>query len=373
MHSFHNCCLPRFAFLPSAFIHFFNMLDLTNATLQGIAVHRIGNKLNEGELICSKKELKLKDDLKSLVSGWFLNAFRSPVWFHFNPDNIKPAGIQAASEIFANREKLLFQSVNLAKHLFECTAHPKIKEGELYVCYFTGGMLDEEELDFIGIFKSESKDTYLKVGVEESVFQLTAEEGINIHKLDKGCLVFNTEADVGYRLCIVDTVSSGEEARYWKYEFLDIKPRNDSYFKTNSLINLTRDFCKDILVEENNVSPLDRMAVMNDSVRYMEKNSSFSMEQFEQEVLQEPTVIEAFQDYKRNYQSLKENNYELTDIEVAPEAMKKNSKFFKHAVKLDKNFHLYIHGNPQMMERGYDEEKGMKYYKLFYTNETYPE
>lgn len=349
------------------------MFNLSNATLQRIAVHRIGNKLNEGELLCSKKELKLRDDLRELVSNWFLGAFKSPVWFHFNRDNIKPAGIQAADELFSNQEKLLFQSVQLAKHLYECTAHPKIKEGELYVCYFTGGILDDQEVDFIGLFKSETKDVYLKVSVEEQVFQLNSEEGINIHRLDKGCLIFNTEAEAGYRLCIVDTVSSGEEARYWKYEFLDIKPRNDSTFKTQSLINLTRDFCKDILVEENNVSPLDRIAVMNDSVNYMQQHPAFSMEQFEQDVLQEPTVIEAFQDYKRNYQPLKETNYELDSIEVAPEVMKKNSKFFRHAVKLDKNFHLYIHGNPQMVERGYDEEKGMKYYKLFYVNEEYPE
>ncbi|MCE3259354.1 MAG: nucleoid-associated protein [Bacteroidetes bacterium] len=38
-------------------------------------------------------------------------------------------------------------------------------------------------------------------------------------------------------------------------------------------------------------------------------------------------------------------------------------------VKLDKNFHIYIHGRHDYVENGYDEAKGLKYYKLFYTNE----
>jgi len=41
----------------------------------------------------------------------------------------------------------------------------------------------------------------------------------------------------------------------------------------------------------------------------------------------------------------------------------------KSVVKLDKNFHIYVHGRHDYIERGYDEAKGMKYYKLYFTNE----
>lgn len=37
--------------------------------------------------------------------------------------------------------------------------------------------------------------------------------------------------------------------------------------------------------------------------------------------------------------------------------------------KLDENFDVNIHGGEQFIERGYDEERGMKYYKLFFNEE----
>lgn len=37
--------------------------------------------------------------------------------------------------------------------------------------------------------------------------------------------------------------------------------------------------------------------------------------------------------------------------------------------KLDENFDVNIHGGELFIERGYDEERGMKYYKLFFNEE----
>jgi hypothetical protein len=43
----------------------------------------------------------------------------------------------------------------------------------------------------------------------------------------------------------------------------------------------------------------------------------------------------------------------------------------KSVVKLDNNFHLYIHGRHELVEKGYDEEKGMKFYKVYFVNESH--
>ena len=37
--------------------------------------------------------------------------------------------------------------------------------------------------------------------------------------------------------------------------------------------------------------------------------------------------------------------------------------------KLDKYFHIYVHGGEQLIEQEYDEVRGMKYYKLYYKEE----
>jgi hypothetical protein len=41
----------------------------------------------------------------------------------------------------------------------------------------------------------------------------------------------------------------------------------------------------------------------------------------------------------------------------------------KSVIKLDKNFHIYIHGERQMVEKGYDAEKQLNFYKLFFKEE----
>ena len=39
-------------------------------------------------------------------------------------------------------------------------------------------------------------------------------------------------------------------------------------------------------------------------------------------------------------------------------------------LKLDKNFHVYIHGKREYIEKGFDEEKGMHFYQLFFEEES---
>jgi hypothetical protein len=42
---------------------------------------------------------------------------------------------------------------------------------------------------------------------------------------------------------------------------------------------------------------------------------------------------------------------------------------FKSILKLDKNFHIYIHGRQDLIERGFDEAKGKHFYKVYFEQE----
>ena len=52
---------------------------------------------------------------------------------------------------------------------------------------------------------------------------------------------------------------------------------------------------------------------------------------------------------------------------ISDAAVKKQSRSFKSVIKLDKNFHIYVHGDRRMIEQGED-EKG-RYYKVYYKEE----
>ena len=72
--------------------------------------------------------------------------------------------------------------------------------------------------------------------------------------------------------------------------------------------------------------------------------------------------------YKENYEKSREfETPENFDIHLA--AVKKQAKSFKSILKLDKNFHIYIHGDKQLIEKGFDEGKSMNYYKVYFREE----
>ena len=55
-------------------------------------------------------------------------------------------------------------------------------------------------------------------------------------------------------------------------------------------------------------------------------------------------------------------------FDISSAAVKRQSRVFKSVLKLDKNFHIYIHGDRQLIERG-TEKDGRKYYKIYYRDE----
>ena len=144
------------------------------------------------------------------------------------------------SKIFDEPEQLYEQSVNLAKHLYEQSTHPKIKGGEFYTVYFKDCILDGETLDAVGLFKSENKDTFLKVLRENGNFNLESDKGINIKKLDKGCLIFNKDRENGYVVAVVDNTNKGVEAQYWIDDFLHVRQRKDEYANTQNFMALAK-------------------------------------------------------------------------------------------------------------------------------------
>jgi len=257
----------------------------------------------------------------------------------------------------------------MAKYLYEKSVHPQIKGGELYVAYFKNVLLEDEMVDAIGIFKSESKSQFFKVEQEGNRFKVAQDYGISEEKLDKGCLIFNTEENEGYKVCIVDNVSKGDEARYWKDDFLGLTTCNDDYHKTNNFMSLCKSYIKEQMPEEFVVEKTAQIDMLNKSVEFFKKHEQFDFKEFSTEVMQEPLLMKSFERYKGDYeqqnQMTVEERFDISDL-----AVKKNAKVFKSILKLDKNFHIYIHGNRELIEKGYDEAAKMNYYKIYFREES---
>ena len=347
------------------------MFDFSEATIQGIAIHRVGSKARENEFTLAKGLTQIHDaDLLDLLKTFFLSPFKQPEFYSFSHESeLSMNEVYSYSQrYFDNTNTLFDQSVNIAKHLYQSSSHQNIKDGELYVVGLKDCVIEGELVDALGLFKSETKDTFIKVFEQSNGFEVEKHQGINIRKLDKGCLVFNTEKDFGYKVVAIDNTNKNDEARFWKELFLSIKPREDDFYQTSGYINLCKDFVKDVLYQDSKVDRTEQVTLLNKTRDYFSKSDVFDQQEFEEQIIHKPEVVEQFREYKDAYQA--ELGCNLKDsFTISIDAAKQAKKIFKSVIKLDKNFHLYIHGGRDRVERGFDHDKGLNYYKLFFDAE----
>ncbi len=94
----------------------------------------------------------------------------------------------------------------------------------------------------------------------------------------------------------------------------------------------------------------------------------FEVDDFTQKLFPEEEQQEAFREFREQYATAYavplEDKFDISD-----QAVKRDFKVFKSVLKLDKNFHIYVHGRRDLIERGYDDDKGKKYYKVWFENE----
>lgn len=347
------------------------MLVFNEAALDGIVLHKVGNKSREEDVRISKAPLNLDDSIKPLLMHYFLSSFKSEEYYNLTHDSdIELNAVYSyVSKIFDDPTALYEQSINLAKHLYDQSSHPKINAGEFYVTYISNCFVFGEITNAIGIFKSESRDTFLKIypNSDDNNYNIDVEDGININKLDKGCLIFETEKERGYMVALVDA-NSKNEAAFWKDEFVKVKAREDDYYHTQNMINLYKSFVTEELAEEEDLTKIEQSEMIKSSVKYFKKNDDFDLDTFTEEVIQKPDYISKFKDYKGTYQASK--NIEIEDdFEISDSAVKKNSKNMKTVLKLDKNFSVFIHGGRELLAKGFDNGTGMNFYKLFFSEE----
>lgn len=344
-------------------------LNFLEAEIESFYIHRVGNKLADEGFSLSKKTIEVDNDLKNLFVHYFVSPFKSNECFNFfhNIDLSMNEVFVCASNIFANKDTLHEQSLHLTKHLYEQSTHPKIKNGEFYVVYFKHCIIDGNKVDSIGLFKSENKDTFIKIFPSGSEFEVDSEQGININKLDKGCLIFNTEQEKGYAVAVVDNTNKGTEAQYWMDDFLQVHQRKDEYSNTQNVLNLCKNFITKELPNEFEIAKADQIDLLNKSLSFFKENDNFDIDDFTREVIIQPDIIEKFESFKNEFEEI--NDFKIDEsFAISNNAVKKLQRSIKRIISLDKKIKIIIEGNREHIEQGID-EKGRKYYKIFYQEE----
>ena len=349
-------------------------IHVDEVTMSKLVLHKVGNKSQDEGIRVAKRLFNLTDELLEVLMSYFLSGFKLEEIYEFNHEvDLSMNEIYTyCSYVFEDPEANFYeQSVNILKHLYDKSNHTKIKGGELYVAYFKDCVVDDELLDAVGIFKAENKDTYLKLQLdEEEEWTLDFEQGTDIAKLDKGCLVFNTQAETGYRVVSVDLKSA--DAKYWKDDFLTITQVQDNRFQTKAYLDLCKEFGKSAFKEEDKH---ERVDFLNRSKDYFEHYKEFDEQEFKEVIFEDNFErIDAFEAKKQDFQErLGIEDTADHGFYIDKNMVKKAKRGLKNNIQLDTQMEIKILSSDAQaegyLERGYDEEKGMKYYKIYFNNE----
>lgn len=332
--------------------------------MQCLSIHKIGSNSCQEGVDLSKAPVIIDDLIGEILKGYFLTPFKMEEYYKlWHSSNLSLNEVYCfVSKIFEEPNNFHEQSINLAKHLYEQSGHPNIKRGEFYTAYFKDCIVEGETVDAIGLFKSENKDTFIRINQCGTTFSVESENGININKLDKGCLIFNLHAEKGYFVLIIDNSNRGE-AKYWKEDFLHVHRLNDGYAQTQNALTL----CKEFVCQLPEIDKANKALIINRVIEEL-KEEQINIDVLAENVFGSDIANNAFKSYSKEYQ--RTHDFQISDsFESKFSAIKRKSIGYMTTIKLDQNFEVNIRGGEKMIEKGYDEIRNLNYYKLYFEKE----
>ena len=345
------------------------MIKFSSIEIEELAVHRVGNKHRAERNFISSALYPLDTTLRDLLLHYFIKPMKKlEEVFHFtHSEDLQHNEVyNFIRSIFIDRDKLYTESVNILEHLYRQSNHPNIKSGEVYIAYFSGMLIHDEIVDAIGIFKSEQKNTFFKVSSgEDQQLVLRKEKGINIDKLDKGCLILNSDTDDGYRVLSLD--NNNYDANYWFYNFLNIDFVKDASFHTRNYLALCNGFSEEVVAPATDKK--EQIKFLANSVDYFTSNETFDLEDFTKTVLPNEETAREFRSYHETYAP-----EDINGFGIAHKALKSATRGFKNTIKLDTGIQVKLdfynpESSRQFIEKVYDEERAMYCYKIFFNEE----
>lgn len=334
--------------------------------IANVMLHYVGNTSAEEGIELSTNSLELSDEVVPYLKYYFLSSFKLEALCNFYHESrlaLNPM-FAYAEDIFEKKRSFCDVSSDIARHLYKHSDHPKIKGGELFVVLFKNVEINHDFVEAIGVFKVENKEDYISIRREDNTIMIDTEKGVNVKKLDKGCLIFNTEKHDGYVVAAVDKTTRGTEAKYWLDDFLHVIPRNDNYNKTKTATALCKAYISSL---DGKVEKNERAMMINRLTEFVGEGI-FDIEKLPEKVFCRDDLAADFITFKENQDTDDTRSLDApfsTDVT----ALKRLSFGNMRNIRLDENFSISIRGGEKLLEKGYDNEKGMYYYKLFYTKE----
>ena len=334
------------------------MLDVSESKLVKYVMHHVGDQLILNDEAYAQPEILLQAAFTQL-------AFHKIDWdqqyefFHESDLGLNEVYTYVNS-IFDQEDSFLEQSKNIATHLNSSSAHPAIKNGELFIglfdnCILTTGATKKA----LAIVKIEDKEIFLDVKNDEEKVFVNGIDGINVKKANNMAIIVDMGADE-QPLVFIKTKKK-EDVVYWQERFLKIKVSDEYYHKTNLALTEVKKY---ILKEESYSNP-EKLELLNKTLDYFRNEEEFHANNY---------IETVFENADGAQKDIIVNTVKPYETVISESAIMKAEKSFKRKIKLDSNIEIQVnvHNIEQMndlIEVGYDEETNRKFYKIYFEEE----
>lgn len=349
------------------------MIKRNRTTISKFIIHKVGNKFNSATNIFSENVITFDEESYELMKPFLLKPFANvSESFRFNHHaSIELNELNSyATELFKDETSFIDISKHIVNHLFEQSNSAQIKIGDVIIALFEDIEYKDIMTQAVGIFKIENKINFFQTYMEEDTLDVYVQKGISTKKLDKGCLIINSSDEEGKVILSVDT--NNYDAQYWLNNFLNVKYANDNNQHTQNYLEMCKDFSEDIIKED--FGNHEKTKFLAKTVDFFKSNDDINIKDFKEEIFEENEEHKTlFDDYKKEFETVNDvlvrNQFAVSDI-----VLKKQKQKIKTEIKLDTNIQIKLDIDApdaanEYLEKGFDEEKKMKYYKVFYNEE----
>jgi hypothetical protein len=348
------------------------MIKRTRAEITKCIIHKVANKYNSGQNSFSEAAIRFDEESYNLMMPFLLKPFANlsqSFRFSHHADIRLNEMNNYASNVFKDEESFIENSKNIVNHLYEQSNSAQIKKGDVIIALIEGIEYEDVLTEAIGVFKVENKIDFFQTYLDDASFDVAVQQGISTKKIDKGCLILNTSDAEGTVVLSID--NNQYDAQYWIKNFLSVKYADDRNQHTQSYLEMCKEFSEEVIKPE--FGKQEQSQFLANTVDFFKENESVDYHAFKDELFEEDKKKELFDDYKKHFETLNEvlirNNFEVSDV-----VLKKEKQKIKSIIKLDTNIEIKLDidapdAASEYLERGYDEDKKMKYYKVYFNEE----
>ena len=346
-------------------------IRFNSAAATGIVLAKVGNPQRDEPLQTSREVFKVSEEDREALTALFLKPFKNLLAhrFHHHSSLDQHEINNCATAIFASPNGLLEKGCDIAKRLYSKSNHPNIKSGDLCIALIDDIEVNNEMAQALCILKSESVVPFLSISTEDGDLRLSTEQGINPEKIDKGCLILDFWSKKGYYVLTFDR--SGAESRFWVKEFLGLQAVPDSAFLTNTYADMAVSFVEKSQPADDDTPPWDVCTAAQDAITFFDEREHFDLQEFEEKVLKTPDAVARFAEHRSRVEEEQGQPLE-SSFEISAKDLKKAKKRIGAVLKLDTGVEIHVKSTfatANVIERGFDDDKGMKFIKVYYNED----